>query len=60
MHDDSRPPTDTIPSPPPDAIPSGGAQAALILALEQLMTAYRRLEAVTMGIARALDGEVRR
>jgi hypothetical protein len=59
MHDDSRPPKDTIPSPPPEAIPAGSAQAVLAAALEQLKAAQHHVEAVAMGIARALDGAVR-
>jgi hypothetical protein len=59
MQDDSKPSMDEVPPPPPDAIPAGGAQAALAAALEQLKAAQHRLEALAMGIARALDAAVR-
>lgn len=55
-------PHDTIPSPPPEpdteiVIAKGQARAAVVLALADVARAVGHLEALTMAMARALDGE---
>ena len=51
---------DTIPGDPddfpPPVIPSGEAQAMLSEILDAHVASYRRLEAFTCALARALDG----
>jgi hypothetical protein len=54
-HGDDDPITETIPPPPVEAIRAGDAEGVLRDALDVLASALSRLEALSVGIARALD-----
>ncbi len=49
----TNPKPDVIPAEPADAIPAGEAQTVLREAFDAAMLAFDRLEALSMGIARA-------
>jgi len=61
--DDTPPPSDTIPSPPPandegdTIIPAGGAQVAFSAALNDLVRAFLLVESTGMALARLADSQ---